>query len=638
MNRVCSRSRGLVGACLLVSLCLTTRAAEEFNTRPPEGGIPVGNFGLGAEVVHTPSEGLRFRLGYNPPKFGPWLLEYGTLVIQPDGSESLFAEDVRESRTYPAYRIEDAHQWLEAVAPISKTSAAWSAAPLLAIRGKLSAPATARLTLDDRLMGECYAVFAGQDGIHTLRHGDSATLTLPAGDFDLVVIAGHPNSVTQRLVNDTDGEETIAHALAKSLLEDSNRPHEMTREWIDALPKSGDAKLDEYARWYLSAAVCLTRVAEHGAWPAQQREDDYPALDDPNRLSPDMLAITMGYREHNPRDTYWTSFPHVVFWPDLERDMIAMHFGAQGKDGSFQCAYPLFFRDQCIDWTGYVLHRLYRYAKYTGDWEFVKRCMNSGGIQAGIDFLLRRCEANGLPEHYDLWADWKDVSPLNERKYAAHSAFVTLAAFKATERMARKTGNDKLADQCRTAYDRGYTQVHQPVAEGGLWAGEYYVTRWKDGTADNIVQQDQVVGILFGVVPEERWQTVLDIIRRINHGPIGPRETYPYRDYGDSESFYEQPGVYHNGGVWPFMVGIEAICRISRVGTDQEIAVAKAMLGLVGYQDLERFGDYGPHEYLHGESGENGNFWLQGWSSMMAVAVWALDDPDHPLFESLRVD
>lgn len=622
--------------------CPAAAEVRRFDQQQPRGGIPVGNFGLCAEITQTASGGASFRLGYNPPIYGQWLIALGTLRCEYVDGGRLIPEDGQELREFPLWSVSKGDELLlGALCPLAKEQTLWNALPVLCVEGDVEGEVLLRFDAAD-LPGGTTVALATADAVAVCGAEGSMELRAGPGPVRIVLAVDHAHNAARHYYEPEMGEWPAA-ALAGWTLRNGRDLRAATESWCLELPKAADAKLNSYARWYSSAAVCLTRVTRRGAWPEVERGPDYPALDDLDRIPVRYPVITLGYTEHNPRDGYWTSFPHLLLWPELERDMIAMYFAAQGKDGSFQCCFPLIWRDKCIDWTGYVLHRIYRYVKAHGDWTFARKCFESGGVEDALDFLLERSKSNGMAEQLTFWGgDWKDVPAMEGRLHAPHFVFLTLAAFRATARMAEELDYPEIAAKAEQAYQRGYARVHLPVDEGGLWNGRYYVTRWKDGSVDDIVQQDQVAGILFGVVPEDRWQSVLDAVREINHGPHGPRETYPYRagpgeDTPENERWLSEPGEYHNGGVWPLMVGVEALTRVLRVGTEAERKIAEEMLLLVGYEDLERFGDYGPHEYLNGETGENKNFWLQGWSSMMAAAVWALAEPDLPIWEGLQV-
>jgi len=110
-------------------------------------------------------------------------------------------------------------------------------------------------------------------------------------------------------------------------------------------------------------------------------------------------------------------------------------------------------------------------------------------------------------------------------------------------------GDKEAADEYEEAYGRAYRRVNMDVGEGGLWNGEYYCQIWRDGSVNNRLLQDQTVGILFGVVPDDRAQKIIGALNARSMTPYGVAETFPYYD----ESFGYLPAVYHNGAVWPWV-------------------------------------------------------------------------------------
>lgn len=98
-------------------------------------------------------------------------------------------------------------------------------------------------------------------------------------------------------------------------------------ERLDArLPRTGDAQLDEYLRWYTTAGVAMTRELKDGT------------------------TLTMGYHELNQRDSFWTTWPHLVLWPSLERRMLEESVWSQRPDGKVPTTIlPVIEREDDID-------------------------------------------------------------------------------------------------------------------------------------------------------------------------------------------------------------------------------------------------------------------------------------------------
>jgi glycogen debranching enzyme len=186
-----------------------------------------------------------------------------------------------------------------------------------------------------------------------------------------------------------------------------------------------------------------------------------------------------------------------------------------------------------------------------------------------------------------------------------------LAVLKYAQDYAQKLGDsDALAEYTRL-YDKSFEVINRDADKGGLWAGSFYTTQWYDGRDDRHVQEDQFVGPLFGVVPEDRVKSIYDALEP-NMTEWGVRDTYPYR-----EPFNNVGGDYHNGGVWVFLNFGDAFSRFV-TGYPQR---GYDILRSVGEWDLEKWGDYMPAEYLNGNNGTNQGKPIQGWSADFYAAV-----------------
>ncbi len=116
------------------------------------------------------------------------------------------------------------------------------------------------------------------------------------------------------------------------------------------MPTTGDAELDEYLRWYTSAGVAMTRVLKDGT------------------------ALTMGYHELNQRDSFWTTWVHLVWWPTLERRMIEESVWGQRPDGKVPTTIlPLIEREDDVDINCYFILRGLRYVRFHQDDEFGRK-------------------------------------------------------------------------------------------------------------------------------------------------------------------------------------------------------------------------------------------------------------------------
>lgn len=142
-----------------------------------------------------------------------------------------------------------------------------------------------------------------------------------------------------------------------------------------------------------------------------------------------------------------------------------------------------------------------------------------------------------------------------------------------------------------------------------MWNGSYYCQIWKDGSVNDRLLQDQTVGILFGVVPEERARRIFDSLNEMSLTRYGVAETFPYYP---AEWGYA-PATYHNGAVWPWVSFMDCWARINSDRRQEAIDIVKR----VAKADLVDSGDWMPNEHINSLTGENLGFKIQGWDAAL---------------------
>jgi hypothetical protein len=123
-----------------------------------------------------------------------------------------------------------------------------------------------------------------------------------------------------------------------------------------------------------------------------------------------------------------------------------------------------------------------------------------------------------------------------------------------------------------------------------------------------------LLAILAGVADETRTRTILEFIEQhhLNRYPI--QAIFPPIHPGDSDwrDYYGElndPGYYHNGGVWPFLGGFY-VAALVKAGEQERAAAALERLG-----DLNRAGEF--NEWHDGVTGEPKGVRDQAWSAAM---------------------
>ena len=354
-----------------------------------------------------------------------------------------------------------------------------------------------------------------------------------------------------------------------------------------ALPTAGDAELDEALRWYMGAGVYLTRCMRSGA------------------------ILTMGYVELNQRDSYWSSWAHLVLWPSIERRMIEESAASLQPDGKMPtCILPQIERPDDLDINAYFILRTLRYVNYYNDHEMAYRLWPT--LMRALHWLIDQ-SPDGLPVQGSYWGDWKDVQGVEDRKHSPHACFLYIATLDRSLKLGKQLGKEADCAEIEGELVKAREAIDKDVADGGLWNGKYYVQVWENGREDDKILLDQTVGILYGLVDATRAASVLDALNK-NRCRYGIRETWPYYP----ASFGYEPGTYHNGAVWPYLSFVGAWAHMQSGRTKDGIAIIKD----VAHADLVAHGDYQPNEYVNAETGENCGPSIQGWDAALFGALY----------------
>lgn len=379
-------------------------------------------------------------------------------------------------------------------------------------------------------------------------------------------------------------------SIAEYVVENWDSLKSATKAFDAAIPETGNAKVDGYARWYLSCGPLMTKIRKDG------------------------IVVNMGYSELNQRDSFWTSWIHLVFWPEADRKMIEESAEFQREDGKIPTTVlPLIERNDDIDITTYYIHRINRYSRFHNDLDFAKKMFPS--LLKAFDFLYSMDdEGVGVPMQHSFWGDWKDVGGMEDRKYSPYSTMLFVAALRDSTELADMIGEKEAARDLKKKYKRAKAFLNNPADKGGMFNGRFFRQIWKDPQkGQDQVMQDQVVGIIFDVVDGNKADSILKALDN-NMTEYGPAETYPYFPDG----FGYDAGEYHNGGAWPYLTFVHAWALMQRGQTDKSYDIIKKM----GYADLEKDGDWLPHEFVGTLSGKNGGPKIQGWNASIFAPLY----------------
>ena len=605
-------------AALVSMLCFTLHA----QVKPAAGGYPIANFAL---TVNVSEQGDMYgQVLQNVGKLGGWLLDRGPVRVEleKDGKKETLSQfkdkDIR--RVFPFVEAEYAKSShissnikLKTFCPLAVNDAETSSLPVLMLEMECTNPTRKEetFTIVVKPGNEiCGQMSSDNEGKRNVASNGSFAV---AADVDAewsgnvfrvpVVLKGKEMKTVRIAISlyDSDWISARSFASAGEVVEHACSVWDIletkTEEFSQAIPETGIEDVDTYLRWYMVPAISLTRYNKKGE------------------------ILTMGYMELNPRDSYWTTWVHLLLYKDAERKMIEECLAAVSPAGKMPTTIlPVIEREDDLDINAFLILRAARFYqlyhekdKLLSYWPVLKKAM---------DWLISRdTKGKGLPRQVSFWGDWKDVKGVEDREYSPFSALVYLAALKKMMYMGEECGDSVAIEKYEDAYRKGYDILNKPVEEGGMWNGRYYCQLWKNGSVNDKLLEDQTIGILFDVVPRDKALKIIESLNEMSLTPYGVAETFPYYP----KEFGLDPATYHNGAVWPWVNFMDCWARIRLGQKDDAIDIIKR----VGRADIIASGDWSANEHINSLTGENLGFHIQGWSAALFGTVYfGLVNPD----------
>lgn len=613
-----TRNLRIYMAALVSMLCFTLHA----QVKPAAGGYPIANFAL---TVNVSEQGDMYgQVLQNVGKLGGWLLDRGPVRVEleKDGKKETLSQfkdkDIR--RVFPFVEAEYAKSShissnikLKTFCPLAVNDAETSSLPVLMLEMECTNPTRKEetFTIVVKPGNEiCGQMSSDNEGKRCVASNGSFAV---AADVDAewsgnafrvpVTLKGKEMKAVRIAISlyDSDWISARSFASADEVVEHACSVWDIletkTEEFSQAIPETGIEDVDTYLRWYMVPAISLTRYNKKGE------------------------ILTMGYMELNPRDSYWTTWVHLLLYKDAERKMIEECLAAVSPAGKMPTTIlPVIEREDDLDINAFLILRAARFYqlyhekdKLLSYWPVLKKAM---------DWLISRdTKGKGLPRQVSFWGDWKDVKGVEDREYSPFSALVYLAALKKMMYMGEECGDSVAIEKYEEAYRKGYDIVNKPVEEGGMWNGRYYCQLWKNGSVNDKLLEDQTIGILFDVVPRDKALKIIESLNEMSLTPYGVAETFPYYP----KEFGLDPATYHNGAVWPWVNFMDCWARIRLGQKDDAIDIIKR----VGRADIIASGDWSANEHINSLTGENLGFHIQGWSAALFGTVYfGLVNPD----------
>jgi transposase len=242
-------------------------------------------------------------------------------------------------------------------------------------------------------------------------------------------------------------------------------------------------------------------------------------------------------------------------------------------------------------------------------------------------------------------SDWRD-----EQWVLGYGLFVNTVVYSYLSLLGNHERAGRLRDQMghfTVKSDRQNRHVHEGLVVRqkpyyALWSYKVYSSERFDLLGNSLA-------ILSGIAPQTRARELVawaeaecaSLRKREDLAVDLPPNLFPYIRPGDPDWMpryerYNQPGEYHNGGIWPFVCGfyIAALVAAGR----QQLA-EKKLLALAALVKPSRVADveFGFNEWIRAQDGTpQGQDW-QSWSAAMYLyAFECVRTKRTPFFDDLR--
>jgi hypothetical protein len=241
--------------------------------------------------------------------------------------------------------------------------------------------------------------------------------------------------------------------------------------------------------------------------------------------------------------------------------------------------------------------------------------------------------------------DWRD-----EQWVLGYGLYVNAVLYAALRLFGRHEQAERLADLMQRHTITAHVQPRH-VKEGLAVKYEPYYALWsfKLFSSERFDLLGNSLAVLTGLAPATRARAIIDWVEeqcddlRHRGDLVGelPPNFFPYVQPTDPEwsSRYDkhnQPGRYHNGGIWPFTVGFYVAACVAAGRLElarQRLMALAAAVGPARSEELE----FGFNEYLQAQTGKPcGQDW-QSWSAgMFLYALACVKAERTPFFDEVR--
>ncbi len=280
------------------------------------------------------------------------------------------------------------------------------------------------------------------------------------------------------------------------------------------------------------------------------------------------------------------------------------------------------------------------YRKVSGDSGFLSEAVNKSLIWMEYQSPSNRYLVAQLPT-----SDWRD-----EQWVLGYGLFVNTLVYSYLRLLGHHNRAEKVLHEMRRFTVTGGKMNHH-VHEGLVVKHKPYYALWsyKIYNSEKFDLLGNSLAILSGIASPSRSDDIVSWIEEEcktmqKSGDLTaelPPNFFPFIKPGDADwceryAQYNNPGDYHNGGIWPFICGfyVAALVAVKRYKLAEEKLLALARIMKLSNSNTH---DYGFNEWLRSQDGKpKGQDW-QTWSAALYLyALKCVETETTPFFDEIR--
>ncbi|MCJ7778139.1 MAG: hypothetical protein MUP16_07495 [Sedimentisphaerales bacterium] len=280
------------------------------------------------------------------------------------------------------------------------------------------------------------------------------------------------------------------------------------------------------------------------------------------------------------------------------------------------------------------------YRMVTGEKDFLKEAVQKAFKWLGYQSPANRCLVAQMPT-----SDWRDEQwVLGYGLYVNTIVYTCLRLFGQHERAAEAK---EAMERFTVKGERQQRHVH----EGLVLRRKPYYAMWsyKVYRSERFDLLGNSIAILSGIASPSRARKLISWIEKESEALREnkdlavdlPPNLFPYIRPGDPDWMpryekYNQPGEYHNGGIWPFVCGFYIAALVA---AEKYKLAEKKLLALTELVRSARKADveFGFNEWHRAQDGvPRGEDWQSWTAAMYLYAAKCVEEKRTPFFEEIR--